>query len=181
MAVRLCVVPATSQRVNGFSRTAKSGRPTDCGTAGLRARDSVLLYFPAMKAKKQIAIEHVLFDWDGTLLDSFEADANAYAFMFDALGISWSMEELKRHFSPNWHRVYRAARIPRSKWQEADRLWETFRAEAIAEVAARRAKRAANAGPAIQAWAGDGRQPLAGAQTIAAAQCLSDVPRQNLL
>lgn len=76
-----------------------------------------------MKAKSKIAIEHVLFDWDGTLIDSFEADANAYAFMFDALGISWNMEELKRHFSPNWHRVYRAAGIPRSKWQEADRLW----------------------------------------------------------
>jgi HAD superfamily hydrolase (TIGR01509 family) len=79
-----------------------------------------------MKSKSKAAIEHVLFDWDGTLIDSFEADANAYAFMFDALGISWSMEELKRHFSPNWHRVYRAARIPRSKWQEADRLWRLF-------------------------------------------------------
>jgi len=86
----------------------------------------VLLYFPDMKSKSKAAIEHVLFDWDGTLIDSFEADANAYAFMFDALGISWSMEELKRHFSPNWHRVYRAARIPRSKWQEADRLWRLF-------------------------------------------------------
>jgi len=79
-----------------------------------------------MKVKCKIAIEHVLFDWDGTLIDSFEADAGAYAFMFDALGISWSMEELKRHFSPNWHRVYRAARIPRSKWVEADRLWRSF-------------------------------------------------------
>ena len=77
-----------------------------------------------MKAKS--ATECVLFDWDGTLLDSFEADAHAYAHMFDALGLPWSMEALKLHYSPNWHRVYRAARLPRSKWDEADRLWMKF-------------------------------------------------------
>src|ERR1019366_5959008 len=70
--------------------------------------------------------ECVLFDWDGTLLDSFEADAQAYSHMFHALGMSWSMEELKRHYSPNWHRVYRAARLPRAQWDQADALWRRF-------------------------------------------------------
>jgi len=79
-----------------------------------------------MTTKNQTSIEHVLFDWDGTLLNSFEADANAYMYMFDALGMSWSIAELKRHYSPNWHRVYRAARLPRAKWEEADRLWRKF-------------------------------------------------------
>src|SRR5450631_2927834 len=79
-----------------------------------------------MKTRNQTALEYVLFDWDGTLLDSFEADANAYKYMFEALGMSWSMAELKRHYSPNWHRVYRAARIPRARWEEADRLWRLF-------------------------------------------------------
>ena len=68
----------------------------------------------------------VLFDWDGTLLDSFEADAQAYIHMFAALGMKWSIAELKRHYSPNWHHVYRAARLPRAKWEEADRLWMKF-------------------------------------------------------
>ena len=79
-----------------------------------------------MTIKKQTSIEHVLFDWDGTLLNSFEADANAYMFMFEALGMSWSIAELKRHYSPNWHRVYRAASLPRAKWDEADRLWRHY-------------------------------------------------------
>jgi HAD superfamily hydrolase (TIGR01509 family) len=79
-----------------------------------------------MKTKSKIVIEHVLFDWDGTLLNSFEADANAYAQMFGALGMTWSMDELKRHYSPNWHLVYRAAGIPRAKYDEADRLWRLF-------------------------------------------------------
>jgi len=79
-----------------------------------------------MTTRNQTSIEYVLFDWDGTLLDSFEADANAYMYMFGALGMSWSIAELKRHYSPNWHRVYRAAHLPRAKWEEADRLWRQF-------------------------------------------------------
>ena len=43
--------------------------------------------------------------------------------MFRALGIDWTERDLARHYSPNWLRVYRAARLPRSKWLEADRLW----------------------------------------------------------
>jgi len=65
----------------------------------------------------------VLFDWDGTLLNSYASDTRAYLTMFRALGVNWGPEELARHYSPNWYRVYRAARIPRAKWDEADRLW----------------------------------------------------------
>jgi HAD superfamily hydrolase (TIGR01509 family) len=43
--------------------------------------------------------------------------------MFRALKIDWGLEELARYYSPNWHLVYRAARLPRGKWEEADRLW----------------------------------------------------------
>jgi HAD superfamily hydrolase (TIGR01509 family) len=65
----------------------------------------------------------ILFDWDGTLLDSFASDAAAYASMFSSLGISWSEDDFARRYSPNWHRVYRAVRLPRAKWDIADRLW----------------------------------------------------------
>ncbi len=69
------------------------------------------------------ALRAVLFDWDGTLLDSYHADAQAYLAMFHALGINWGLEELARHYSPDWYRVYRAAGVPRARWAEADRLW----------------------------------------------------------
>jgi HAD superfamily hydrolase (TIGR01509 family) len=65
----------------------------------------------------------ILLDWDGTLLNSYSADSRAYLEMFRALGIQWGLEELARHYSPNWFKVYRAARIPRRSWQDADRLW----------------------------------------------------------
>ncbi|MGB0035603.1 MAG: HAD family hydrolase [Candidatus Acidiferrales bacterium] len=65
----------------------------------------------------------VLFDWDGTLLNSYAADARAYLAMFSAMGIDWNLQDLARHYSPNWYRVYRAARLPRARWDEADRHW----------------------------------------------------------
>ena len=71
----------------------------------------------------QFATRAVLFDWDGTLLNSYEADLRAYLSMFHNLGIDWTERELAQHYSPNWLRVYRAAKLPRSKWIEADRLW----------------------------------------------------------
>jgi len=67
-----------------------------------------------------------LFDWDGTLLDSYRADSQAYLEMFRALGVPWGLEKLKQHYSPNWYNVYRAARIPPSRWDEADRLWRRY-------------------------------------------------------
>ena len=65
----------------------------------------------------------VLFDWDGTLVNSYGADSRAYLTMFESLGIEWRLEDLARHYSPNWYRVYHAARLPQAKWKEADRVW----------------------------------------------------------
>lgn len=74
----------------------------------------------------QKPLRAVLFDWDGTLLDSFQADAKAYLHMFQALGIPWDSARLAQHYSPDWHNVYRAARLPQESWAEADRLWRRF-------------------------------------------------------
>jgi pyrophosphatase PpaX len=71
----------------------------------------------------QYSTRAVLFDWDGTLLNSYAADVRAYLSMFRALDIKWTEREVAAHYSPNWLRVYRAARLPRSKWLDANRLW----------------------------------------------------------
>ncbi len=73
--------------------------------------------------RARISTRAVLLDWDGTLLDSYHSDARAYLAMFRSLGVAWGLEELARHYSPNWYRVFRAAGLPRSKWALADRLW----------------------------------------------------------
>jgi HAD superfamily hydrolase (TIGR01509 family) len=68
----------------------------------------------------------VLFDWDGTLIDSYHADSQAYLEMFRELGSQWGMKELDAHYSPDWYTVYRAAGIPKERWDEADRLWRAY-------------------------------------------------------
>lgn len=75
------------------------------------------------------ALHGVLFDWDGTLLDSYHADSQAYLAMFRALGVNWGLAELEQHYSPNWYAVYRAAQISRDRWDEADRVWRTYYAK----------------------------------------------------
>jgi HAD superfamily hydrolase (TIGR01549 family) len=76
-----------------------------------------------MAPSKNKNLQGVLFDWDGTLVDSYEADSAAYLAMFREMGIPWGLPELARHYSPNWYRVYRAAKLPRAKWDDADRAW----------------------------------------------------------
>jgi len=77
----------------------------------------------------RLPLHGVLFDWDGTLLDSYHADSQAYLAMFHALGVNWGLAELERHYSPDWYAVYRAAKIPEERWDEANRLWRTYYAK----------------------------------------------------
>jgi HAD superfamily hydrolase (TIGR01549 family) len=76
-----------------------------------------------MASPKNKSLQGVLFDWDGTLIDSYAADSSAYLAMFREMGIPWGLKELARHYSPNWYRVYRAAKLPRARWDDADRAW----------------------------------------------------------
>jgi HAD superfamily hydrolase (TIGR01509 family) len=76
-----------------------------------------------MPAQRKQRVEGVLFDWDGTLINSYHADTSAYLAMFKEMGIAWGLEELEKNYSPNWYEVYRAARLPRRLWEDADRVW----------------------------------------------------------
>ena len=76
-----------------------------------------------MPSLKNKGLQGVLFDWDGTLINSYAADSSAYLAMFREMGIPWGLEELAQHYSPNWYRVYRAAKLPRARWDDADRAW----------------------------------------------------------
>ena len=78
---------------------------------------------PARKNKTKNQIKGVLFDWDGTLLDSFHADSSAYLAMFHEMGVIWGLDQLAEHYSPNWYDVYRAAGLPEHHWNAADTSW----------------------------------------------------------
>ena len=94
----------------------------------MRTPAFVVTLSPMPRAKAR-NLQGVLFDWDGTLIDSYSADSSAYLAMFREMGISWGLEELALHYSPNWYRVYRAAKLPRARWDDADRAWRTHYAK----------------------------------------------------
>ena len=71
----------------------------------------------------------VLFDWDGTLVDSAETSFRAYVSLFRELGIAFDREEYRRTYSPNWHRTYEALGLARARWDDADALWLRFYAQ----------------------------------------------------
>jgi HAD superfamily hydrolase (TIGR01549 family) len=68
-------------------------------------------------------IDAVLFDWDGTLVDSAEASFRCYESTFGSYGIAFDRDTYAATYSPNWHRTYTAVGLPPDRWDEADARW----------------------------------------------------------
>jgi HAD superfamily hydrolase (TIGR01509 family) len=68
-------------------------------------------------------IKAVLFDLDGTLLDSFHLHFAAYETMFGHFGIAMSRELFLSTYSPNWYRTYEAFGLDEVHWERANILW----------------------------------------------------------
>ena len=68
-------------------------------------------------------VKAVLFDLDGTLLDSFPMHYVAYEAMFSQFGIAMSRELFLSTYSPNWYRTYEAFGLAEEHWAAANDLW----------------------------------------------------------
>jgi phosphoglycolate phosphatase len=72
----------------------------------------------------------VLFDWDGTIVDSIRALFDADEAICRKIGIPFDLETFRRTFSPNWRLMYRTLGIPEDRHEEAEAVWaETFRGD----------------------------------------------------
>jgi pyrophosphatase PpaX len=76
-----------------------------------------------MSARTGSWLRAVLFDWDGTLVDSAEASYHGYERLFAEYGIAFDRDRFERTYSPNWHLTYEALGLPRDSWAEADARW----------------------------------------------------------
>jgi HAD superfamily hydrolase (TIGR01509 family) len=65
----------------------------------------------------------VIFDWDGTLVDSAERTFRCYAQVFDAHGIRFDRAAFERTYSPDWYRTYEQVGLPPEDWPDADARW----------------------------------------------------------
>jgi pyrophosphatase PpaX len=68
-------------------------------------------------------LRSILFDFDGTLLDSFPTHFQAYQATFARFEISLTEDEFRRTYSPNWYQTYQALGLPREVWDLADSYW----------------------------------------------------------
>ena len=68
-------------------------------------------------------LQAVLFDWDGTLVNTAEASYRCYEKLFGSYGIAFDREAFRRTYSPNWHLTYSALGLAEERWAEADARW----------------------------------------------------------
>ena len=70
----------------------------------------------------------ILFDWDGTLLDSYPAGYRASITVLKHYGIDVDRERFLETYSPNWYESYEKLGVPREEWDNADQMWRrTYR------------------------------------------------------
>lgn len=69
-------------------------------------------------------MEAVLFDWDGTLVDSLGAFHVANAAVMEAFGLPFDVVRYRQHYVPDWREMYRRLGVPHDRLDEANALWE---------------------------------------------------------
>ena len=86
--------------------------------------------------QRTAAVSALLFDWDGTVVDSAQLGLAAYEKSFAVLGVPFDHETYRAVYSPNWLSVYEGLGLPREHWQRADELWTKHYDEQSAELIA---------------------------------------------
>jgi pyrophosphatase PpaX len=81
-----------------------------------------------------VGIDTILFDWDGTLVDTAQPSFAAFQQTMRDLGIRLEFDHYERIYSPNWYRMYQALRLPQHKWQKAEDLWLHYYGENAASL-----------------------------------------------
>ena len=69
------------------------------------------------------SIKSLLFDWDGTLVDSARLGLAAFEKTFSQLGVVFAHDIYEAKYSPNWYSTYEALGLPKELWPTADDLW----------------------------------------------------------
>lgn len=81
-------------------------------------------------------MEAILFDWDGTLVDSLGAFHEANATVMAAFGLPFDTVLYRRNYVPDWREMYRRLGVPGDRLDEANDLWEKTFAGSVDRVIA---------------------------------------------
>ena len=68
-------------------------------------------------------MQAILFDWDGTLVDSLGAFHQANATVMASFGLPFDEVLYRRHYVPDWRLMYLRLGVPGDRLDEANELW----------------------------------------------------------
>jgi HAD superfamily hydrolase (TIGR01549 family) len=80
------------------------------------------------------SITTIIFDWDGTCVDSAHLGLAAFQKTFAELDHAFPLDIYESAYSPNWYSTYEALGLPREKWRTADELWLKHYGEDLADL-----------------------------------------------
>ena len=116
-------------------------------------------------------MDAIVFDWDGTLVDTLPAITRANATVLESYGLTFDPETYRAAYSPDWQEMYVRLGIDRSRMAEAGERW--LAAYAVEMDGARPMLRA---GEALERLAGAGLAMglvTAGARSVVEEQLVS--------
>jgi HAD superfamily hydrolase (TIGR01549 family) len=77
-----------------------------------------------------VAVRAVLFDWDGTLVDTLPFMYAATELVMAEYGVPITWDDYRRHFTPDWRLLYRRFRLPEDAIESVgDRWWALYRGQ----------------------------------------------------
>jgi HAD superfamily hydrolase (TIGR01549 family) len=68
-------------------------------------------------------MQAIIFDWDGTLVDSLGAFHRANSTVMQSFGLPFDEAVYRRHYVPDWRLMYLRLGIPGDRLDEANELW----------------------------------------------------------
>jgi HAD superfamily hydrolase (TIGR01549 family) len=68
-------------------------------------------------------MDAIVFDWDGTLVDTLPAITRANAEVLGAYGVAYDDDAYRAAYSPDWRAMYRRLGLPDDRVEEAGRRW----------------------------------------------------------
>jgi len=68
-------------------------------------------------------MEAILFDWDGTLVDSLGAFHRANATVMAAFDLPFDVVRYRRQYVPDWREMYLRLGVPHDRLDDANSLW----------------------------------------------------------
>jgi HAD superfamily hydrolase (TIGR01509 family) len=80
-------------------------------------------------------MQAILFDWDGTLVDSLGAFHRANSAVMASFGLPFDEVVYRRNYAPDWRLMYLRLGVPGDRLDEANELWHATFATASEVVA----------------------------------------------